>query len=153
MPRPLPPFKEKDRELIEWYRREIAKRDITVHLNTEVTDVASLGADEVIVATGAVPKKLPIPGLENAMEATEYLYGRETGEKVVIVGGGLTGCEIAYDLIRKGKTAHRRGDEERPHRSAGRVPGQLLLPPGDAGPTTRRRCTWRPQSRRSALTA
>ena len=98
-----PSFKEKDRELIEWYRREIKKRGIPVHLNTEVTDVNALGADEVIVATGAVPKKLPIPGLENAMEATEYLYGRETGEKVVIVGGGLSGCEIAYDLILKGK--------------------------------------------------
>ena len=37
------------------------------------------------------------------MEATEYLCGREVGECVVIIGGSLTGCEIAYDLILKGK--------------------------------------------------
>ena len=98
-----PSFKEKDRALIDWYRREIEKRAIPVHLNTEVTDVSALGVDEVIVATGAAPKKLPIPGMENAMEATDYLYGRETGERVVIIGGGLTGCEIAYDLLLKGK--------------------------------------------------
>ena len=98
-----PSFKEKDRELIEWYRRELERRGIPVHLNTEVADVESLGADEVIVATGATPKRLPIPGVEHAMEATDYLYGKETGERVVIIGGGLSGCEIAYDLILKGK--------------------------------------------------
>ncbi len=98
-----PSFKEKDRALIEWYRRELERRRIPVHLNTEVVDVNSLDADEVIIATGATPKKLPIPGMEYAMEATEYLYGRETGERVVIIGGGLSGCEIAYDLILKGK--------------------------------------------------
>ena len=98
-----PSFKEKDRELIEWYRRELERRRIPVHLNTEVVDVESLGADEVIVATGATPKRLPIPGVEHAMEATDYLYGKETGERVVIIGGGLSGCEIAYDLILKGK--------------------------------------------------
>ena len=37
------------------------------------------------------------------MEATEYLAGREVGENVIVIGGGLTGCEIAYDLILKGK--------------------------------------------------
>ena len=57
----------------------------------------------MIVATGATPKRLPIPGVEYAMEATDYLYGKETGERVVIIGGGLSGCEIAYDLILKGK--------------------------------------------------
>ena len=101
-PRPLLQRK-KDRELIEWYRREVARQAIEVHLNTEVTDLAALHADEVIIATGAAPKKPPIPGLEHAMEAAEYLCGREVGERVVIIGGGLTGCEIAYDLILKGK--------------------------------------------------
>lgn len=103
IPAAAPSYKEKDRELIEWYRREVARQAIEVHLNTEVTDLAALHADEVIIATGAAPKKPPIPGLEHAMEAAEYLCGREVGERVVIIGGGLTGCEIAYDLILKGK--------------------------------------------------
>ncbi|MBO5220810.1 MAG: FAD-dependent oxidoreductase [Clostridia bacterium] len=99
-----PSFKEKDRALIAWYNREIQKYDnITIHLNTEITDVKALGADEVVVATGAVPNKIPVPGAEKAIEAIDYLLGKEVGENVVVIGGGLTGCEIAYDLYLKGK--------------------------------------------------
>ena len=79
------------------------RRRIPVYFHTEVTNVEDLKADEVIIATGAAPKRLPIPGAEHAMEATEYLMGRETGERVVVIGGGLSGCEIAYDLVLKGK--------------------------------------------------
>ena len=100
-----PSFKEKDKALIAWYARELTKYPIEVKLNTEVTDVATLGADEVIVATGAKARKVPIKGIENSVEAVEYLLGeKEVGEKVVVIGGGLTGCEIAYDLFLKGKS-------------------------------------------------
>ena len=98
-----PSYKEKDKQLIEWYKREINKYPITVNLNTEVTDIQSINADEIIVATGSVAKRPPIKGIENSIEATDYLSGKEVGENVIIVGGGLTGCEIAYDLILKGK--------------------------------------------------
>ena len=99
-----PSFKEKDRTLIAWYEREIKRYPITVKFNTEVKDIASLGADEVIVATGAVAKKIPVAGAERAMDATEYLLGeKQVGENVTIIGGGLTGCEIAYDLYLQGK--------------------------------------------------
>lgn len=97
-------FKEKDRDLIKWYIRQIAENNIPVHFNTEVRDPQSLNADEIIVATGSKAKVIPIPGFEKAIEAVDYLLGKkEVGEKVVIIGGGLTGCEIAYDLILKGK--------------------------------------------------
>ena len=100
-----PSFKEKDRALIAWYNREIRKYpEITIKLNTEVTDVNALGADEVIVATGAKAKRPPIPGIEKGIEAVDYLLGKKpVGDKVVIIGGGLTGCEIAYDLALQGK--------------------------------------------------
>ena len=99
-----PSFKEKDRTLIAWYEREIKRYPITVKFNTEVKDIASLGADEVIVATGAVAKKIPVAGAERAMDATEYLLGeKQVGENVTIIGGGLTGCEIAYALYLQGK--------------------------------------------------
>ena len=99
-----PSFKEKDRALIAWYVREVAKYPIDVRMNTEVTDVSLLDADEIVVATGAVARKIPIKGAEKAVEAVDYLLGNaEVGENVVIVGGGLTGCEIAYDLYLKGK--------------------------------------------------
>ncbi|MBQ3228652.1 MAG: FAD-dependent oxidoreductase [Clostridia bacterium] len=100
-----PSFKEKDRALIVWYRREISRYpSITVKLNTEVTDVKSLGADEVIVATGAKAKRIPIPGVEKSIEAVDFLLGKkQVGERIVVIGGGLTGCEIAYELFLQGK--------------------------------------------------
>ena len=100
-----PEFKEKDKLLIAWYEREIARQaNITVMFNTEVNDVKTLDADEIIVATGAKARKLPIPGSAGAIEAIDYLLGnKEVGDNVVVIGGGLTGCEIAYDLYLKGK--------------------------------------------------
>ena len=63
-----------------------------------------LNADETIVATGAVAKKIPVKGAERAVEAVDYLLGNaKVGDNVVIVGGGLSGCEIAYDLYLQGK--------------------------------------------------
>ena len=101
-----PSYKEKDRMLIAWYEREISKYpDITVKMNTEVKDVSSLWADEIIVATGAKAKRLPIKGSEKGIEAVDFLLGNKTvGNKVAIIGGGLTGCEIAYELYLQGKT-------------------------------------------------
>ncbi len=100
-----PSYKEKDRDLIAWYNREVQRYDaITIHMNTEVKDIASLNADEVIVATGAVANKIPVKGAEKAIEAVDFLLDNsKAGEKVVVVGGGLTGCEIAYELYLQGK--------------------------------------------------
>ena len=100
-----PSFKEKDRDLIAWYIRELYKQpNITVNMNTEIKNIKELDADEIIVATGATPKRIPVKGAESAVEAIDYLLGnREVGENVVVIGGGLTGCEIAYDLYLKGK--------------------------------------------------
>lgn len=99
-----PSFKEKDRDLIAWYEREVQRLNIEVRFNTTVTDVNSLGADEVIVATGSTAKRIPVKGADKAIEAVDYLLGtKKVGDNVVIIGGGLTGCEIAYDLFLQGK--------------------------------------------------
>ena len=99
-----PSFKEKDRDLIAWYRREICKYPIEVKLNTEVKDIASLGADEIIIATGSTPNRIPIPGFDKGIQAVDFLLGKaEVGDNVTIIGGGLTGCEIAYELYLQGK--------------------------------------------------
>lgn len=102
-----PSFKEKDRDLIKWYEKEIKDLNIEVKFNTEVKpeDIAKLGADEVVVATGSKARKLRVPGVEKGIEACEYLLGtKEVGNKVIVIGGGLSGCEIALDLYNKGKT-------------------------------------------------
>ncbi len=100
-----PSFKEKDKALIAWYKRELTKYPaIQVKLNTAVTDIASLDADEVIIATGAEANRIPVPGFSHAIQAVDYLLGnRQVGKNVVIIGGGLTGCEIAYDLYLQNK--------------------------------------------------
>ena len=52
-------FKENDKDLIAWYKREIAKEGIEVRFNTEINDPNTLrGFDEVIVATGSVPRTM-----------------------------------------------------------------------------------------------
>ena len=99
-----PEFKEKDKALIAWYIRELKKHPIDIKLNTEISDLKVLNADEIVVATGAKAKNIPVKGAETAIEAVDYLLGnKEVGETVVVIGGGLTGCEIAYDLYLKGK--------------------------------------------------
>ena len=99
-----PSFKEKDRMLIEWYRKQIAKLPIEVKFNTEVKDLSEIDADEIVIATGATPKKARIPGFEKTIEACDYLLSdKNVGDNVVIIGGGLTGCEIAYELSLNGK--------------------------------------------------
>ncbi|MDL2258956.1 FAD-dependent oxidoreductase [Eubacteriales bacterium OttesenSCG-928-K08] len=100
-----PSFKEKDRALIVWYQRELSKYpSIEVKLNSPVSDLSSINADEIVIATGAVANKLPVKGSERGIEAIDFLLGeKEVGENVVIIGGGLTGCEIAYELYLQGK--------------------------------------------------
>ena len=99
-----PSFKEKDRELIAWYRREMTKYPIEVKLNAEVNDLSQVTADEIIIATGSKAVQLNLPGIEKGIEAVDFLLGRkEVGENVTIIGGGLTGCEIAYELYLQGK--------------------------------------------------
>lgn len=98
-----PEFKEKDKEFIRWIQQEIESLPIKVEYNCEITTLAELTEDEIIIATGAKPRKLDVPGQEKAIEATEYLLGRKVGKDVAVIGGGLTGCEIAYDLVLKGK--------------------------------------------------
>ena len=73
-------------------------------LNTKVNNINHLGADEVIIATGSEANRLPVSGFAHGIQAIDYLLGkRPVGDNVVIIGGGLTGCEIAYDLYLQGK--------------------------------------------------
>lgn len=97
-------FKEKDRDLIKYYCRQIEKSAITVHMNTEITDLKTLPCDEIIIATGNMEAK-NIPSIKDkAITAVDFIrQGMVCGDNVAIIGGGLTGCEIAYELAMSGK--------------------------------------------------
>ena len=99
-------FKENDRELIQWYKNEMAREGIEIHLNTEINDLGTLrGFDEIIVCTGSVPRTMPsIKGFEKTLNFTQLLVEKkEVGDKVLFLGGGQSSCEAAYDLVLQGK--------------------------------------------------
>ena len=97
-------YKGKLRDLLAWYRREMDRLGVSVMLNDEVKDVTLFGSAPVIVATGSRPIVLKnVPGHEKMVEGCDYLNGTPVGETVAVIGGGLTGCEIAYELALQGK--------------------------------------------------
>ena len=97
-------YKGKLRDLLAWYRLQMKKMNIEIHYNDEIEDTAVFGECKVIVATGARPRILKnVSGYERMIEGCDFLNGAETGDTVAVVGGGLTGCEIAYELALKGK--------------------------------------------------
>ena len=99
-------FKENDKELVQWYLREIKKQGIDVRLNTEVNDLGTLrGFDEIIVATGSVPRNMPaVKGFDKTITLTQLLREKkEVGDKVMFFGGGQSACEAAYEMILQGK--------------------------------------------------
>ena len=98
-------FKEKDKALINWYKLQMKKLKVRIKYNYDVTNLNEIRADKIIIATGASPKILKIKGNKNnIVNAVDYLQNKQqVGENVVIVGGSLTGCEIAYKLFNEGK--------------------------------------------------
>ena len=103
-----PDFKDDDKRLLAWYYKQLDDLNIPVHLNTKVDNdlVKNREAEVVIVASGAVKKRIPVPGFErdNVCDAKEYLLEKRTlGDNVVVIGGGLTGCEVANEIAEKGK--------------------------------------------------
>ena len=96
-------YKGKLRELLEWYRKQMKDLKIEINLNSKIENISEFGDMPVIVATGSKPRKLNIPGFDKTIEACEYLNGKAVGNNVAVIGGGLTGCEIAYELALHGK--------------------------------------------------
>ena len=92
------------------YRDHMIKKvmscGIDVRLNTEATVelLNSLAPDVVLCAVGAEPIVPPIPGLkEHSMTAKQlHYYEGKIGERVVIIGGGLSGCEMGLSYARQG---------------------------------------------------
>lgn len=104
----VPPTKEELSSFTLWQKKQIEKMDIELHLNTEFTldHVNKLNPDGVILATGAVPIIPNIPGrdLDHIVLANDVLSGKvETGQNVLVIGGGLVGSETAAHLANHGK--------------------------------------------------
>lgn len=105
------PFKQDMYHLGVTYAHLCEKAGVDIRLNTPV-DAAfadEFGADACIVAVGSEAMTLPVPVPDDAVVRSIdelYLEGAPVGEEVVIVGGGLTGCECALLMAGKGKKVH-----------------------------------------------
>ncbi|MDO4940723.1 MAG: FAD-dependent oxidoreductase [Erysipelotrichaceae bacterium] len=96
-------YKGKLRDLLKWYIKQMNDLNIEIHFNEKIEDLSKFEGKDIVIATGSKPRKLPIPGFEKTIEACDYLNGKEVGETVAVIGGGLTGCEIAYELALQNK--------------------------------------------------
>ena len=104
----VPPFKSDERRLLEWYERELAEAGVEVVLGRRATpdSEADLEPEVVILAPGSTAKVPPIPGVDgdHVLSATEALLDPErVGDPVVVIGGGLVGCEVAVWLAQQGR--------------------------------------------------
>ena len=100
-------FKESFPKYIRTMERRLELAGVEVRKNTEVTPelVRELAPDALMVAIGAEPLLPPIPGIERTVPATEREDCRDKlGKRIVILGGGLVGCEAAVDLANHGHT-------------------------------------------------
>lgn len=95
-----PPGKGDITNMVRSYIAKCEEYGVKMVMNTEVTPamVAEAKPDAVIVATGSNPLVLPIPGINDTgvIHAGDLLDGKAAvGKKVLVVGGGMVGCEVA----------------------------------------------------------
>jgi 2,4-dienoyl-CoA reductase (NADPH2) len=102
-----PPGRGEFAELARDLAVQVGLSPVNIHLSTVVDEalIQSNPPDHIIIATGARPITPPIPGIEsaNVVQAWDVLRNRvRTGRKVVIIGGGAVGVEVALFLAEKG---------------------------------------------------
>ncbi len=105
----LPPFKGDIFPWINYLVNQVDKAGVEVRLNTDATaEIVTEGnPDAVVIATGSIPAMPDIPGIDksNVVTAQDVLSGKATtGQNVVIIGGGMVGCETGHYLEEQGKT-------------------------------------------------
>jgi len=102
----LPPHKEEIRTLAKslTVRAQKAGAVIRLHHTADPQSLAAEKPDVIVMAMGAAPLVSPIPGIDayHVVPAVEVLTGRRTVHgSLVIIGGGLVGCETAEFLLAK----------------------------------------------------
>ncbi len=103
-----PELKQDIRLLLDYYRTQTNKLNIKI-VKEEATAVTIIkgGYDAAIVATGALPQKLDIPGINkpHVCDGLQVTRGKEEelGNTVIVIGGGVLASEIAISQAKKGK--------------------------------------------------
>lgn len=103
------PFKYEMYQLGLSLEKQAMDEGVEIRLNTLVTPeyVAAEKPDALILAVGSTPIVPQIPGIENAIVVNDYYLQKDkVGDNVVVLGGGLAGCECAVHLGMEGKKVH-----------------------------------------------
>jgi len=103
------PGKEEFFETMRYYRKQIALTGVQLHLSTKISveDLKEKGYDEIIIATGVIPRKINLPGIDHpkVLSYVEVLEKeKEVGDSVAIIGAGGIGFDVAEFLSQRGKS-------------------------------------------------
>jgi len=103
----IPEFKSDLRPLIDYLSSQLKKLKVIVRLKKEITlkEIMDEAPDVIIVSTGSRPSMPEVPGIQKpvVVNGLDIYKGKEVGETVIIVGGGMLGAELALFLGEKGK--------------------------------------------------
>jgi len=104
------PGKEEFYETLRYFGKQIELTGVKLNLNTRVTadELKAAGFDEVVLATGIVPRTPPVPGIDHpkVMSYLDVLRDRKpVGKKVAIIGAGGIGFDVAEFLTHEGESA------------------------------------------------
>ena len=108
VPASIASFKQPVKRLLAYLETQLNKAGVQVELNREATaeTIKEASPDVVVVATGGIPVKPDIPGVDgkNVVLARDVLLGTaEVGGTVAVIGGAEIGMEVALYLAEKGK--------------------------------------------------
>lgn len=96
------PGKEEFSQTIRYFTTMLAKYDVDVRLGTRATVDDLVGFDEVVLATGVIPKVPPIPGIDHPMVLSyaEAITGaKPVGKTVAVIGAGGIGFDVTELLV------------------------------------------------------
>ncbi|MEO5621636.1 MAG: NADPH-dependent 2,4-dienoyl-CoA reductase [Cypionkella sp.] len=98
----LVPGKEEFDGLVDWFAAAISEAGVELRLGAEAEVEDLRGFDEVVVATGVIPRDIGLAGQERALSYIEVLRGAKVGKRVAVIGAGGIGFDVAEFLVAGG---------------------------------------------------
>ncbi|MDV4143283.1 NADPH-dependent 2,4-dienoyl-CoA reductase [Shimia sp. FJ5] len=101
------PGKEEFWGLVDWYETMVAESGVTLRLGEEATSETLMNFDEVVIATGIIPRDPGIPGQDraNVLSYVDVLHDKKpVGKKVAVIGAGGIGFDVSEFLVHEGES-------------------------------------------------